>query len=105
MHRPMPVMRRNSATRKMNGLQRVAAQEQQQHAAMTDIIGAKPRIAINAFQAKNLFIERTGVLECLDIENSFQNAEERRHPPFPFPAAMFAGVARDEKIIRAIPRP
>ena len=65
---------------------------------MTDIVSAKPRIAINAVQAKNLFIERTGALECLDVENGFQHAEERRHLPFPFPhAAVFAGAGVTRK--------
>jgi len=60
---------------------------------MTDVVSAKPRIAINAVQAKNLLIERTGAFECLDIENGFQHAEERRHLPFPFPrAALFASA-------------
>ena len=90
--RTLPVMRRNSAAGKMHGLQRVAAQKQQQHAAMTDVVSAKPRIAINAVQAKDLFIKRTGALECLNVKNGFQNAEERRHSPFPFShAAVSAG--------------
>jgi hypothetical protein len=60
---------------------------------MPDIVSAKPWIAINAVQAENLFIERTGALEGLDVENGFQNAEERRHLPFPLRhAAMFAGA-------------
>src|SRR6516225_11440190 len=92
MHRPTPVMWRNSAARKTHGLQRVAAQKQQQHAAMTDIVSAKPRIAINAVQAKNLFVERTGALECLDVKNGFQHAEKRRHLPFPFPRAAIPAV-------------
>ena len=92
MDRAVPVMRRNSAGGKMHGLQRVTAQKQQQHAAMTDVVSAKPRIAINAVQAKDLFIKRTGALECLNVENGFQNAEERRHSPFPFShAAVSAG--------------
>src|SRR5215472_1614578 len=84
MHRTMSVMRRNGAAGKMHGLQRVAAQKQQQYPPVTDVVSAKPRIAINAVQAKNLFIERTGALERLDVENGFQDAEERRHLPFPF---------------------
>src|SRR5215469_3521598 len=82
VNRTMPVVRGNGAAGKMHGLQRVAAQKQLQYAAMTDVVSAKPRIAINAVQAKNLFIERTGALERLDVENGFQNAEERRHLPF-----------------------
>jgi hypothetical protein len=65
---------------------------------MTDVISTKPRIAINAVQAKNLFIERTSPFECLDVENGFQHAEERRHLPFPFRhAAVFAGAGVTRK--------
>src|SRR6266566_1294641 len=46
---------------------------------MTDVVGAKPRVAINAVQPENLFVERTGALECLDIERCFQDPEENRH--------------------------
>src|SRR5215831_3139623 len=81
----LPVVRRYSAAGELHGLQRMAAQKQQQHAAMTDVVSAKPGIAINAVESKDLLIERTGALECLDVEHGFQNAEKSRHLPFPFP--------------------
>ena len=79
MDRAVPVMRRNSSARKTHGLQRVAAQKQQQYAAMTDVVSAKPWIAINAVQAKNLFVERTGALERINIERGFENAKKVGH--------------------------
>src|SRR5579859_5218620 len=65
MHRAVPVMRRNRAAGKLHGLQRTAAQKQEQHAAMADIVSAKSRIAINAVEPENLFVERTGAFEGL----------------------------------------
>src|SRR5262249_17848024 len=101
VNRTMPVVRGNGAAGKMHGLQRVAAQKQQQYAAMTDVVSAKPRIAINAVQAKNLFIERTGALEWLDVENGFQNSEERRHLPFPPVAENVNSYSGQQQLLRA----
>src|ERR1700720_2715176 len=72
---------------------------------MTDVVSAKPRIAINAVQSQNLFIERTGALECLDVENGFQNAEERRHLLFPFPMRRSspAPASRKNNLSRSYP--
>src|SRR5215472_12281499 len=93
VNRPVPVMRRNGAAGKMHGLQRMATQEQQQHAAMTDIVSAQPRIAINAVKPEHLFVERTGAFECLDVKHRFENAEQRRHRAVPFlDPAVSAGI-------------
>ena len=48
MHRAMTVMRRDGAAGQMHRFQRMAAQEQQQHAAMPDVVGAQPLVAIDA---------------------------------------------------------
>src|SRR6516162_2665927 len=90
MDRATSVVRWNAAARKMHRLKRMAAQ-QQQHATMADVVGAKPRIAVNAVQPENLLIERTGPLERVDIEHCFENAEKRRHL-CPACAALVAGV-------------
>ena len=76
MDRATSVVRWNAAARKMHRLKRMAAQKQQQHATMADVVGAKPRIAVNAVQPENLLIERTGPLERVDREHCFENAEK-----------------------------
>ncbi len=79
VHRPMTVMRRNGAAGQMHGFERAAAQKQQQHAAAADVVGAQPLIAVNAVEPEQLFVERTGALEFLDIERGFKNAEQVGH--------------------------
>ena len=79
MHRAVTVMRRDGAAGQMHGLERAAAQKQEQHAASADVIGAQPLIAVDAVEAEHLLVERTGALEFIDIERSFQNAEQVGH--------------------------
>ena len=48
MHRAVTVMRRNGAAGHMHGLERMAAQKQQQHAAAVNVVRAQPLIAVDA---------------------------------------------------------
>ncbi len=79
VHRAAAVMRRDRAAGHVHGLERMAAQEQQQHAAAADVVGAKPLIAIDAVEPEHLFVERAGALESVDVEHGFEHAEQARH--------------------------
>src|SRR5580700_7146203 len=79
MHRPTAVVRREHAAGQLHGLQRTAAQKQQQHAAPTDVVGAQPRIAEDTVEPEYLLVERTGAFERVDIQTGFQNAEQIWH--------------------------
>src|SRR5580698_6313430 len=67
VHRPVAVVRRYSAAGHMHGLQRLAAQEQQQQTAAADVVSAQPLVAINAVEPEHLLVERTGTLEAVDV--------------------------------------
>src|SRR6202041_3311984 len=74
--RAVSVMRRDGAAGQMHGFERMAAQEQQQHAMAVDVVSAQPLVAIDAGEPEHLFVERTGPFGRLDVERRFQNAEE-----------------------------
>lgn len=59
----------------------MAAQEQEQHAACADVIGAQSGVAIDAVEPEHLLVERTGALEGVDVEHGFEHAEEIGHGP------------------------
>src|SRR5262249_1714079 len=44
-----------------------------------DVVGAQPRIAIDAVEPEHLFVERTGALERVYVQRGFQNAEKVGH--------------------------
>src|SRR5580693_8616251 len=74
--RPVSVMRRYGAAGKMNRVERMAAQKQQQDAAMPDVVSAKPLVAIDAVEPEHQFVERTGALERVDVKRRLQDANE-----------------------------
>ena len=78
----------------------MAAQEQEQHAAAAGIVGAQPRIAINAVEPEHLLVERTGALERVDVERGFQNAEKSGHCELSIRHSG-AGTARNPESISA----
>src|SRR5690349_10187361 len=79
MDRTVPVMRRDGAAGKLHGFERMAAQEEKQDAAPTDVVGAQPLVAVDAVEAKHLLVECAGAFERLDIERGFENAEQAGH--------------------------
>ena len=79
VHRSAAIMRRDRAAGHVHGLERLAAQEQQQQAAAADVVGAEPLIAIDAVEPEHLFVERAGALKTVDVEHGFQNAVQVRH--------------------------
>src|SRR6185437_17162535 len=79
VHRAAAVVWWNGAAGQLHGLQRMAAEEQQQHAARADVIGAQPGVAIDAVEPEHLLVERTGALEGVDVEHGFEHADEVGH--------------------------
>src|SRR6516165_7545608 len=99
VHRPMPVVRRYGAAGKTDRIQGVAAQKQQQHAAMADVISAKPLVAVNAVEPEHLLVERTSTLESLDIERRFQHAGEGGYFGFHGRAALWTECPRNSQSV------
>src|SRR4249919_1990865 len=97
VHRAVPVMRRDGAAGKAHGFERAPAQEEKQHAARADVVGAKPLIAVDAVEPQHLLVERAGALELFDIERGFKNAEQVGHVTYSFaspPAGTWAVMPR-----------
>src|SRR5271169_5432698 len=93
--RAVPVMRRDGAAGKAHGFERTPAQEEKQHAARADVVGAQPLIAVDAVEAKHLLVEWTGALELFDIERGFKNAEQVGHVTYSFASPPGRDVGRD----------
>src|SRR5579883_2823379 len=77
--RALSVMGRDRATGQLDRVQRLAAAKQQQNAVAADIVGMQPLILVDARKPEDLFVERTGAGEVLDVEHGLEHAIQARH--------------------------
>jgi hypothetical protein len=77
--RTVAVMGWDGAAGHRHGLERLAAAEHEQHAAPADVIGAHPLVGIDGDEPEHPFVEGTGAIEIVDVENRLENPGEGGH--------------------------